>query len=124
MRQPEIDASEIEVTVESGEVTLTGTVDNRRIKHLVEDIAEGISGVKDVNNQLRVNRGSTMAGGGSNSWGTSGRTSDTSSSTTGKASGITSGPSTTGITPGMSGNTSTTTGTSQSSRNKSSSSSS
>jgi len=50
----EIDASEIEIRVSKGEVTLTGTVDDRRTKRLVEDIAESISGVKDVTNQIRV----------------------------------------------------------------------
>ena len=35
-------------------MTLTGTVDDRRTKRLAEDIAESISGVKDVTNQIRV----------------------------------------------------------------------
>jgi hypothetical protein len=51
---PDIDASEIEVKVQGGEVSLTGTVDSRRAKRLVEDLVEVASGVKDVNNQLRV----------------------------------------------------------------------
>ena len=49
-----IDASEIEVQVTNGEVTLTGTVDHRRTKRLAEDIAESVRGVRDVHNQLRV----------------------------------------------------------------------
>ncbi len=53
---PEIDATEIEVAVTNGEVTLTGTVDHRHAKRLAEDIAEGVSGVHDVHNQIRVNR--------------------------------------------------------------------
>ena len=52
----EIDASEIEVNVNNGEVTLMGTVNQRQAKHLAEDIAESVSGVKDVHNQLRVSR--------------------------------------------------------------------
>jgi osmotically-inducible protein OsmY len=50
----QIDASNIEVQVSGGEVTLGGTVDNRQMKRMAEDAVEGISGVKDVNNQIRV----------------------------------------------------------------------
>ncbi|WP_221392613.1 BON domain-containing protein [Dyadobacter sp. NIV53] len=51
-----IDASEIEVKVENGEVTLTGTVDDRTAKRRAEDIADGISGVSNVENRIRVKR--------------------------------------------------------------------
>ncbi|HEX7809264.1 MAG TPA: BON domain-containing protein [Thermoanaerobaculia bacterium] len=51
-----IDASEIEVTVTNGEVTLVGTVDDRRTKRLAEDLAESVGGVHDVHNQLKVDR--------------------------------------------------------------------
>jgi len=51
---PEIDASEIEVNVNNGEVILTGTIEDRRTKRLAEDIAESVSGVGEVHNQLRV----------------------------------------------------------------------
>lgn len=50
----DIDASEIEIEVKEGMVTLTGTVESRQIKRLVEDTVEGISGVQDVKNELRV----------------------------------------------------------------------
>lgn len=50
----EIDAGEIEVKVTNGEVTLTGTVDNREAKRMAEDVAESVSGVTDVQNQIRV----------------------------------------------------------------------
>jgi osmotically-inducible protein OsmY len=53
-RHPEIDASEIEVRVEKAEVTLTGTVDDRRTKRLAEDIVERVFGVKDVENKVKV----------------------------------------------------------------------
>lgn len=56
-QDPYIDAWEIEVRVESGEVILTGTVDDRQSKHRAEDIAESVSGVKDVQNQIRVKKG-------------------------------------------------------------------
>jgi len=55
-RPSEIDASEIEVMVTDGNVVLTGVVDNREAKRLTEDIAEQASGVKDLQNQIRVQR--------------------------------------------------------------------
>jgi osmotically-inducible protein OsmY len=51
---PFVDASEIEVTVNAGEVTLTGTVDDRSDKRRAEDLAEAVSGVKNVENRIRV----------------------------------------------------------------------
>ena len=49
-----IDATEVEVTVQNGEVTLRGNVDRREAKRLAEDIAESVFGVKDVNNQIKI----------------------------------------------------------------------
>ena len=49
-----LDASHIEVTVKNGDVVLTGWVDDRRAKRDAEDCAAGVSGVRDVQNQLRV----------------------------------------------------------------------
>ena len=51
-----LDATGIQVQVENGEVTLTGTVESRQAKHLAEDILDSISGVRDIHNQLRVQR--------------------------------------------------------------------
>ena len=51
-----VDASDVEVTVNNGLVTLTGRVDSRDDKRRAEDIAESVSGVMDVSNQLRVER--------------------------------------------------------------------
>ncbi|MBT1704128.1 BON domain-containing protein [Chryseosolibacter indicus] len=51
---PWVDASDIEVTVSSGEVTLTGYVNERSEKRRAEDLAEAVSGVKHVENRLRV----------------------------------------------------------------------
>lgn len=54
---PHVDASSIQVMVEAGVVTLQGEVPDRQMKHRAEDCAERISGVKDVENRLRVGRG-------------------------------------------------------------------
>jgi osmotically-inducible protein OsmY len=51
-----IDASEVEVTVNNGEVTLSGTVHNRDDKRNAEDVVESIPGVREVHNNLRVSR--------------------------------------------------------------------
>jgi hypothetical protein len=53
-RHPHLDASDIEVKVQNGEVRLTGTVTERQCKRMAEDIAESCSGVHDVRNELRV----------------------------------------------------------------------
>lgn len=50
----QLDASDIEVKVEHGEVVLTGTVDSKPAKRIAEDAAECVSGVTQVQNQLRV----------------------------------------------------------------------
>ena len=54
MRDPDIDASEVEVKVERGVVTLGGSVEDRRVKHEIENLVAGVMGVKDVANQLRI----------------------------------------------------------------------
>ena len=54
---PHLDASDIEITVRNGEVTLAGFVRDRHDKRHAEDVAEHVSGVREVNNSLRVNRG-------------------------------------------------------------------
>lgn len=51
---PFVDASDIDVAVSNGEVTLTGNVDHRSTKRRAEDLAEAVSGVKNVENRLRV----------------------------------------------------------------------
>jgi hypothetical protein len=52
----EIDASEIEVEVQDGIVVLKGSVPDRLMKHHCEWVIEGIAGVKDIKNELRVER--------------------------------------------------------------------
>jgi hypothetical protein len=51
---PRIDAADMEVHVKNGEVTLTGGVRTREEKRFAEDLVERISGVRDVNNNLKV----------------------------------------------------------------------
>lgn len=51
---PYLDASNIEVMIEQGEITLSGTVEDRSEKRRAEDIAESVSGVRNVENRLRV----------------------------------------------------------------------
>jgi hypothetical protein len=59
-RHGQLDASQIEVDVKDGEVTLTGSVADRRSKRLAEDIAESVHGVMDVHNRLQfLGRGDT-----------------------------------------------------------------
>jgi osmotically-inducible protein OsmY len=53
---PLVDATLMNVQVEDGEVTLTGEVLDRRMKHLAEDIVDEVSGVKEIHNRLRVTR--------------------------------------------------------------------
>lgn len=51
---PEVDASDLDVAVQDSVVTLQGTVHDRRSKRLAEDIAESVSGVTDVQNEVRT----------------------------------------------------------------------
>jgi BON domain len=64
---PHIDASEIEVSVNNGEVTLSGSVNDRNAKRHAEDIIEHLTGVKNVQNNLRVSQGGSMSGQGGSS---------------------------------------------------------
>jgi len=49
-----VDASGIEVKVNGSDVILTGTVDNKEAKRRAEDVVESVSGVTNVQNQLRI----------------------------------------------------------------------
>jgi hypothetical protein len=55
-RHPDIDASDIEVRVEAGTVTLSGELDQRDAKWLAEEVVEAIGGVREVRNRIRVRR--------------------------------------------------------------------
>lgn len=53
-----LDATHIGVSVSGGEVTLSGTVEDRESKHRAERLIENVGGVKHVQNNLRVDGGS------------------------------------------------------------------
>lgn len=69
-----VDASEIEVTVQGREVTLTGTVRDRNEKRWAEDIVEAVAGVTHVQNNLRVGKRATGTEAGDAASGTAGGT--------------------------------------------------
>lgn len=54
MDDNEVDASEIEVSVKKGEVTLEGTVDSRQAKRRAEQCADRCTGIIDVHNNLKI----------------------------------------------------------------------
>ena len=54
MEDDYVDAADIEVQVQDGVVTLTGTVHERWEKHRAEDITDACSGVREVENRIRV----------------------------------------------------------------------
>lgn len=68
-----IDAEDVEVRVEKAEVTLTGTTGSRHDKRMLEDLADEVFGVEEVQNQLRVRRetgtGATMGATGATAGG-------------------------------------------------------
>jgi hypothetical protein len=57
-----IDPSDVDVSIDDGEITLAGTVESRDARRLAEDIAESVRGVRDVHNRLKV-RGRAGAAG-------------------------------------------------------------
>jgi hypothetical protein len=57
-----IDPTDVEVSVERGEVTLDGTVRRRGDKRAIEDIAESVLGVKEVHTRLRLRQEETQTG--------------------------------------------------------------
>jgi osmotically-inducible protein OsmY len=63
---PWVDATHVNVSVSGGEVTLSGTVEDREAKHRCERLIEDLPGVRHVQNNLRVDAGSyfTRAGHG------------------------------------------------------------
>ncbi|MBC7926508.1 MAG: BON domain-containing protein [Bryobacteraceae bacterium] len=54
LHSPHVDASEIEVELASGQVTLTGTVSSREQKREAGECAWRVRGVQDVHNQICI----------------------------------------------------------------------
>lgn len=52
----QIDASDIEVSVQNGEVILSGYVNERTQKRKAADLVENISGVTHLQNRIKVNK--------------------------------------------------------------------
>ena len=50
----QVDATDMEIVVHDGEVTLSGIADDRHAKRLAEDCVWRVTGVRDVQNQLRL----------------------------------------------------------------------
>jgi osmotically-inducible protein OsmY len=57
-----VDASQINVTADDNEITLDGTVDSRSAKRRAEDCVHDVSGVRHVQNNLRVSEGDRYSG--------------------------------------------------------------
>jgi len=105
----DIDASDIDVEINGNEVILSGTVPSKQQKRRAEDIAESVSGVTNVQNNLRVKQQAFNQSRdwdndrGSYSSGSSYTGSTSSNSTIGNTSGSTTGSSSTGTTTGSTG---------------------
>jgi len=82
----QLDASDIEVNVKNGIVTLGGTVDNRPMKRLAADIADSVAGVQDVMNNIQVNQSRQWGGSQSQSQGQSQQQTSSASSGTSQSS--------------------------------------
>ena len=56
MRRDDLDCSDVTVAVREGEVTLEGTVPQRGMRYLIEDLAAGHPAVRDVDNRIKVRK--------------------------------------------------------------------
>lgn len=51
-----VDATDVEISINAGEISLRGTVETREMRRRAEEIVDSISGVRHVTNDLRVRR--------------------------------------------------------------------
>lgn len=82
-----LDATDIDIQVNGGEIVLSGSVQSRYEKRLAEDVVEAVSGVKHVENRLRVSSGSSYSTSLGNTGTSSGMTSEPDSTSTTTESG-------------------------------------
>lgn len=54
MEHDEIDATHVDVEVKNGEVSVTGTVEDRQQRRAIEDLVECMAGVKDVHISIKI----------------------------------------------------------------------
>jgi osmotically-inducible protein OsmY len=53
-RADRIEVSEVSLHVQDGTVTFEGTVPERWMKYVIEDLASDVPGVRDIDNKIRV----------------------------------------------------------------------
>lgn len=53
---PAVDATEISISVKDGNVVVAGTVPERSMIYIVDELVESVRGVKDFENHLKVQR--------------------------------------------------------------------
>jgi len=56
-----IDPSNVDIQVKSGEVTITGTIEDRHQKRLIEDMVDNVPGVQDIHMSVKVDRNRSKA---------------------------------------------------------------
>ena len=56
LQRDDLDSSDVTVAVREGEVTLDGSVPQRCMRYLMEDLAAGHPAVRDVGNRIRVRK--------------------------------------------------------------------
>lgn len=56
VHREDVDSSDVTVAVREGEVTLDGSVPERRMRYLIEDLAAGHPAVRDVDNRIAVRK--------------------------------------------------------------------
>jgi osmotically-inducible protein OsmY len=56
LHRADVDCSEVTVTVREGEVTLEGSVPQRSMRYLIEDLAAGHPAVREVTNQIEIRK--------------------------------------------------------------------
>jgi osmotically-inducible protein OsmY len=56
LAQHDVDSSDVTVTVHEGEVKLDGSVPQRSMRYVIEDLAAGHPAVRDVDNRIAVRK--------------------------------------------------------------------